>query len=117
MSNPNPERDERDKRLNEIRENRRNFYSGMGQLTADIDYLLSLFDSQATGDAGGSCPFCDSGLVFNEREVAALSDLYERTGLRTAKILKHALALYQLHIVKGLDLPLESKLPPDTPNG
>lgn len=36
-------------RLKQIRENRRNFYGGMGELTSDIDFLLSLLDSEAAG--------------------------------------------------------------------
>lgn len=37
-------------RLKQIRENRRNFYGGMGELTSDFDFLLSLLDSEAASD-------------------------------------------------------------------
>ena len=54
--------DEQQKRLKEVRENRHTWYSGMGQVTRDIDFLLSLLDSDSQAASREEdtviCPVC-----------------------------------------------------------
>lgn len=54
-----------EKRLQEIRENRRIWYGSQGQLTRDFDFLLSLVDSQVAGE-------CDANRLAFAIESAAV---------------------------------------------